>query len=443
MSQLSGPNSLYTSEDYGSNILFIGAHCDDIEIGCGGTAAKLVDLGRRVVFAIATHHNSQRPEQDRQNEARRAAELIGLSEENQTLCFGDFPETELLHHQEGVLRWLQTIIRTFRPDTVFVHHEDLNNDHGTIFRASVRCFNQQRIIQYLIPQLGARDVLPFSATFAEDITGYIHKKLDMCACHESQAADKPVYLHPEIIKSRARAEFTYSNPTLKTLGYAEPFHLHYQYGKFPPNASIFSALNTSLLGDAADATEPADKLPKNYRFYDWDSLDIAASRLGKHIFEEFGANAIITFSGHSAIFANLVMVKTLPREKLLNIPSYLAQQRDWIASQGEAPPSLPGFTSIFGKKFVLLLPEAFALGDPDRKKRIAIIDDAITTGEAISLLKDYLRDSLGYETEHIRVGCFVSHEQSRVRPDFCEFTTPTTAYRLPWGEPIWFPRAGQ
>ncbi len=35
-------------------ILFVGAHCDDIEIGCGGTAAKYSEKGKQIAFAIAT-----------------------------------------------------------------------------------------------------------------------------------------------------------------------------------------------------------------------------------------------------------------------------------------------------------------------------------------------------------------------------------------------------
>ena len=57
-------------------VLFLGAHCDDIEIGCGGTAAKLKAEGRTFAFAIATDCGDQRS-----NEARAAAAHLALMEE--------------------------------------------------------------------------------------------------------------------------------------------------------------------------------------------------------------------------------------------------------------------------------------------------------------------------------------------------------------------------
>ncbi len=55
---------------YGSKFLFVGAHCDDIEIGCGGTAAKLASMRRAVTFAVATDCGAVR-----QHEARKAAAM--------------------------------------------------------------------------------------------------------------------------------------------------------------------------------------------------------------------------------------------------------------------------------------------------------------------------------------------------------------------------------
>ena len=42
-----------TTDLIGRRILFLGAHADDIEIGCGGTAAKYAAAGRAIAFAQA------------------------------------------------------------------------------------------------------------------------------------------------------------------------------------------------------------------------------------------------------------------------------------------------------------------------------------------------------------------------------------------------------
>src|SRR5271163_3968538 len=80
--------------DFGDRILFIGAHCDDIEIGCGGTAAKLAAMGRSVAFAIAADCGA-----GRRAEAIEAAAKLGLKEEEATVWFGGLPDRLLYQHQ--------------------------------------------------------------------------------------------------------------------------------------------------------------------------------------------------------------------------------------------------------------------------------------------------------------------------------------------------------
>src|SRR5580658_1425605 len=110
-------------------ILFIGAHCDDIEIGCGGTAAKFAQSGFPIAFAIATPENSD-PKEDRNSsriaekdlkerkvEAADAAAVIGLSEANRNLFFGSFPDGELDQRYKELREWLKNVAKEFKPDT--------------------------------------------------------------------------------------------------------------------------------------------------------------------------------------------------------------------------------------------------------------------------------------------------------------------------------------
>jgi hypothetical protein len=174
--------------------------------------------------------------------------------------------------------------------------------------------------------------------------------------------------------------------------------------------------------------------------FSWPQLMSAAGRIGRKILREFRADLVLTFSGHSAIFASLAMVKALPRKQLLNLPTYLVLVRDLKPFSAVA--GLPGFTPVPKDGFVLFIPDGLSEGDHERKKRIAIIDDSIVTGEAIVALKGHLY-TLGYKPSSIRVGCFVCQELTTLiperRPDFWEFTTSSTNYRLPWGDPLWFP----
>ena len=67
------------------SILAIGAHPDDIEIGCGGTLGKLISQGEKVTVLIITDGRAGSLEQDslelvklRQNEAKKSAKVLLL-----------------------------------------------------------------------------------------------------------------------------------------------------------------------------------------------------------------------------------------------------------------------------------------------------------------------------------------------------------------------------
>jgi LmbE family N-acetylglucosaminyl deacetylase len=101
----------------GTRIMFLGAHYDDIEIGCGGTAAKLAAAGHAIAFAIAADCGAVR-----KKEATAAATLLKLSEAKGTLFLGLIPNGRLEERQDVLQNWLKVVSDQFKPDTVFVHH---------------------------------------------------------------------------------------------------------------------------------------------------------------------------------------------------------------------------------------------------------------------------------------------------------------------------------
>ena len=112
-------------------ILFIGAHPDDADILCGGTAIKLSEAGHLVKFVSVTngdtgHHILSRKEtaETRYREAQEAAKVFGL-------C-----EYQILNHDCGIeptvdiRREVCRIIRNFAPDIVISHRLcDYHPDH--------------------------------------------------------------------------------------------------------------------------------------------------------------------------------------------------------------------------------------------------------------------------------------------------------------------------
>ncbi len=98
------------------DVIAVGAHPDDVEIGCGGTLAKLVDQGYRVGIIDLTDGEptpvSTGPEV-RLAEAKRAADILGAAKR---ITF-DFPNRKLMDG-EAVRFALATEFRRYRPRLV-------------------------------------------------------------------------------------------------------------------------------------------------------------------------------------------------------------------------------------------------------------------------------------------------------------------------------------
>ncbi len=103
--------------------LVVSPHPDDAEFGCSGTAALLVREGKEVYYVIATSGNKGGRDTDmtsdylttaRQDEQRRAAEVLGVSE----VVFLDFGDGEL-EDDHAFRRELVYHIRRLKPDIVF------------------------------------------------------------------------------------------------------------------------------------------------------------------------------------------------------------------------------------------------------------------------------------------------------------------------------------
>ena len=110
------------------DVLAFGAHPDDIEIGCGGTIAKLISEGKKVGVIDLTRGElgSRGSAELRDQEAQDSAKIFGLSaRENLAFRDGFFVQDEA--HQLAIIRK----IRKYRPDLVIANApSDRHPDHG-------------------------------------------------------------------------------------------------------------------------------------------------------------------------------------------------------------------------------------------------------------------------------------------------------------------------
>ncbi|PAE43758.1 bacillithiol biosynthesis deacetylase BshB1 [Bacillus sp. 7884-1] len=131
------------------HILAFGAHADDVEIGMGGSIAKLTARGKRIGICDLTEAqlSSNGTIEIRKSEANKAAEILGVSKRLSLA----FPDRGLLL-QEEFIRKIAFVIRRYQPQIVFApYFEDRHPDHGNcarlveeaVFSAGIRKYHTE------------------------------------------------------------------------------------------------------------------------------------------------------------------------------------------------------------------------------------------------------------------------------------------------------------
>ncbi|UCD29765.1 MAG: PIG-L family deacetylase [Planctomycetota bacterium] len=201
------------------NIMFFGAHPDDIEILCGGTAAKYVKSGHKVTYCIMTDGQicSQKISNEelatiRKQEAEAAAAIVGAE-----VMFLDYKDEMLFDNEQTRLRVLEAILE-IRPDVIITHSEkDYALDHrvtGDLVIAVVpmavlnNCYSKLPCLQkhpviYMMDTVAGVDFLP---TEYVDISEEMEIKIKAALCHKSQveAFDDLHFDFAELINAQSR-----------------------------------------------------------------------------------------------------------------------------------------------------------------------------------------------------------------------------------------------
>ena len=114
------------------NILAIGSHPDDIEIGCFATLAKHKMDGDNVYGVCVTKGEIGGDKEVRMKESLEAAKVIGME-----LIFGDFPDGDVKENAE-LITFLDKIVKDKKIDILYTHSEnDRHQDHRAVARAGL------------------------------------------------------------------------------------------------------------------------------------------------------------------------------------------------------------------------------------------------------------------------------------------------------------------
>ncbi len=178
-------------------ILAVGAHPDDIELGCGGSIAKFTRRGVHVRALVLTRGEvGNRNDADRIEETRKALALLGVTD----IHTADFPDTKLDKHESDLISCIECHARELNPDRVYTMFEnDRHQDHRAVYRATiVACRPAHQILCYETPSSWTN----FDPEAFENINGMLEIKIAALALHTSQR-DRP-YTQPGAMKTHAR-----------------------------------------------------------------------------------------------------------------------------------------------------------------------------------------------------------------------------------------------
>lgn len=161
------------SENECLKILCLGAHCDDIEIGCGGTLLSLLDRNPNVELHWQVFTSSQ----ERKKEAEEGARLFCQKAQSLSVHILDFPDGYLPYEGANMKREMEGVKASFSPDLIFTHyHKDAHQDHRKISELTWNTFRNHLIFEYEIPKWDGDMGQP--NTFIELSQDIAQKKID-------------------------------------------------------------------------------------------------------------------------------------------------------------------------------------------------------------------------------------------------------------------------
>lgn len=220
------------------DILAIGAHPDDVELGCGATLAKEIAAGKKVGILDLTRGElgTRGSAEIRDTEAAKAAEILGVAFRKNL----EFADGFFVNNTASQLEVIK-ILRKFRPEIVFCNAKDdrhIDHPKGSQLVSNACFLSGLRKIETIFEGNKQKAWRPkavyhyiqwknLKPDFVVDVTGFMEKKMEAVLAYESQFYD-PKTNEPEtpISSSNFKDSITYRARDLGRLAgveYAEGF----------------------------------------------------------------------------------------------------------------------------------------------------------------------------------------------------------------------------
>ena len=123
---------------YGKRVLFLGAHPDDIELGCGALIHHIAPISE--VLCVTLSDNQKNPElKNVVDEHYRSMAILGVPKE--CIRIGPFTTRVFPDARQDILEYFLKLRTEFQPDLIFVHSkDDIHQDHNVMTDEALRAY---------------------------------------------------------------------------------------------------------------------------------------------------------------------------------------------------------------------------------------------------------------------------------------------------------------
>lgn len=175
------PSVVYRSQSnpmnfFGKRVLFLGAHPDDIEIGCGALIHNIVN--KTEILCVTLSDNQKNPDLKKvKNEHLESMKVLGVPEEK--VVFGPFETRVFPDARQDILEYFLKLRKEFKPDLIFTHSkQDVHQDHNTMTDEALRAFRGITVLGFDV----VRSSYGFFPNFLVEVTEEnVNKKIEALA----------------------------------------------------------------------------------------------------------------------------------------------------------------------------------------------------------------------------------------------------------------------
>jgi N-acetylglucosamine malate deacetylase 1 len=179
---------------YGRKVCFIGAHPDDIELGCGALIAHIAPQTQ--ILCVTLSDNQKNPTLTNVvSEHQKSMSTLGVAPDH--VIVGEFETRRFPYYRQEILEYMIGLNRSFQPDVIFVHTKaDIHQDHGTVTQEALRAFRGKTVLGYDV----IRSSYGFFPSFLVEVTEK-DVELKIAALAEYKTYTSKYYFDPQITRA--------------------------------------------------------------------------------------------------------------------------------------------------------------------------------------------------------------------------------------------------